>query len=36
MNNEASLRQAQGNFEIYGASEERFKDRVVESSVTLK
>ncbi|WP_460012343.1 CPCC family cysteine-rich protein [Lysinibacillus sp. CTST325] len=31
--NEVSLRQAQKNFKIYGASEERFKDRVVEPSL---
>ncbi|MFF2176552.1 CPCC family cysteine-rich protein [Lysinibacillus sp. NPDC058147] len=36
MNNEVSLRQAQRNFKIYGASKERFKDRVVEPSVALK
>ncbi|MEY9974740.1 hypothetical protein ABH966_005157 [Lysinibacillus sp. RC46] len=31
--NEVSLKQAQRNFKIYGASEERFKDSVVEPSL---
>jgi Cysteine-rich CPCC len=31
--NEVSLRQAQRNFKIYGASEEMFKDSVIEPSL---